>query len=80
MTVVSKSASLESLGLGPGTHTLKVVVAGETVAFEVEAPATRPSPVLRQGTGFVQTWSGTARKMDDPGDEWLERINRKHLR
>jgi len=77
MTILSKSASLESLELGPGTHTLKVVVAGDTMAFELAAPATSASPIARQGTGFVENWSGTARKIDDPGDEWLEHINRK---
>ena len=80
MTVLSKNAPLGSLGLGPGTHTLKVVVAGDTMAFEVETPTVSAPPAPRQGTGFVETWSGTARKIDDPGDTWLEHINRKHLR
>jgi len=79
MTVLLKSAPIELLGLGPGTHTLKVVVAGDTMAFEVEAPATSTPPEPRQGTGFVETWSGTARKIDDPDDTWLEHINRRHL-
>jgi hypothetical protein len=80
MTVLTKSATIESLGLGPGVHLLKVVVVGDSVAFEVAAPADRPPPVPQQGTGFVKTWSGTARKMDVPGDDRLAHINAKHLR
>jgi len=80
MTVLTKSAPIESLGLGPGVHLLKVVVAGDIVAFEVAPSAHRPPPEQRQGTGFVKTWSGTARKMDVPGDAWLAHINAKHLR
>ena len=80
MTVLTKSAPLESLGLGPGVHMLKVVVAGDTVAFEVTAAADRAAPRPRPGTGFVKTWSGTARKMEVPGDDWLAHINAKHLR
>jgi len=80
MTVLSKSAPIESLGLGPGIHLLKVVVAGDSVAFEVAATTDRTSPVPRQGTGFVKTWSGTACKMATPGDAWLAHINAKHLR
>jgi hypothetical protein len=80
MTVLTKSAPIESLGLGPGVHLLKVVVAGDTLAFEVAASADRATPEPRQGTGFVKTWSGTARKMDVPGDDWLAHINTKHLR
>jgi hypothetical protein len=55
-------------------------VAGDTVTFEVAASADRTTPVPGQGTGFVKTWSGTARKMDVPGDDWLAHINAKHLR
>ena len=79
MTVLTKSAPIESLGLGPGVHLLRVVVAGDTVAFEEAASADQATPVLRQETGFVKTWSGTARKMDVPGDDWLAHINAKHL-
>jgi hypothetical protein len=80
MTVLTKSAPIESLGLGPGVHLLKVVVAGDTVTFEVAASADRTTPVPGQGTGFVKTWSGTACKMDVTGDDWLAHINAKHLR
>lgn len=80
MTVLSKSAPIEALGLGPGIHLLKVVVAGDSVAFEVAATPDRTAPAPRQMTGFVKTWSGTASKMDTPGDEWLAHINAKHLR
>jgi hypothetical protein len=34
-----------------------------TVAFEVAPSAERVAPVLRQGTGFVKTWSGAARRL-----------------
>jgi hypothetical protein len=80
MTVLTKSAPIESLGLGAGVHLLKVVVAGDTVAFEVAQSGHRQPPEPRQGTGFVKAWSGTARKMDVPGDPWLAHINVKHLR
>ena len=34
--ILSKSAPIESLGLSQGVHRLKVVVADDTVSFEVE--------------------------------------------
>ena len=80
MTVLTKSAPIDALGLGPGVHMLKVVVTGDTVAFEVAASADRVSSRPHQGSGFVKTWSGTANKMDDPSDDWLAHINAKHLR
>jgi hypothetical protein len=79
MTVLTKSAPIDSLGLSPGVHMLRVVVAGDTVAFEEAASADPATPARRQETGFVKKWSGTARKLDVPGDDWLAHINAKHL-
>lgn len=31
-------------------------------------------------TGFLKRWGGTMRKIEDPADPRLTRINRKHLR
>ena len=59
---------------------LKVVVAGGSVAFEVVAAADRAAPGPRPGTGFMKTWSGTARRMEIPGDAWLAHSKAKHLR
>lgn len=80
MTVLLKSAPIESLGLSPGVHHLKVVVADDTVSFELEGPAAGEGPELRKGSGFVAAWGGSARKVENPADEWLTHINEKHLR
>jgi hypothetical protein len=80
MNVVAKSSSIASLGLGRGVHWLKVVVADDTVAYEVTTPFDVPAPEPRQSTGFVEKWGGTARKMDVSDDVWLDHINQKHLR
>jgi len=80
VTVVRKNSPIESLGLGPGVHLLKVVITGDTVAYEVAATTPSSTPQLRTGTGFVGKWSGTARKMEVSSDDWLAHINAKHLR
>lgn len=80
MTVVTKSSPIASLGLGPGVHLLKVVVAVDTVAYEVAEPPELPNPEPRQPTGFVRKWRGTARILDASDDAWLSHINSKHLR
>jgi len=80
MTLLKKDSPIESLGLGPGVHWLKVVVAGDTVAYELTSKPPHAAPVQRQGTGFVRKWSGTARKIENSDDEWLSHINAKHLR
>jgi len=61
-------------------HLLKVVITGDTVAYEVAATTPSSTPQLRTGTGFVGKWSGTARKMEVSSDDWLAHINAKHLR
>lgn len=80
MNVVGKSFPIGSLGLSPGVHRLRVVVSDDTVAYEVEMTDIPSVPAPRKATGFVGRWSGTARKMDIPEDEWMARINTKHLR
>jgi len=80
MTIVKKESPIGSLGLAPGVHWLKVVVAGDTVAYELMSQTPHTSPSQRKGTGFVRKWSGTARKDDDSDNEWLSHINAKHLR
>ena len=82
MTTVAKSTPIGSVGLSQGKHLVRVHVGEETVSFEVESSAAsdgaRPAP--RQPTGFVEKWSGTARKVVDPADAWLTHLNEKHLR
>lgn len=78
MTVITKKTPIASLGLGPGVHFLKVVVDGDTLAYEVASSS--PAPVRRMATGFVKKWSGSARKLDDSADAWLEHIHSKHFR
>lgn len=80
MNVISKSASIESLGLSPGVHRLRVVVSEETVTYELETVDLPSVPSPRKGTGFIRRWSGTTRKVDIPGDERVAHINAKHLR
>ena len=80
VTILSKSAPIESLGLCPGVHHLKVVVAGDTVSFELEKSTEGEDSELPKGSGFVATWGGSARKVEDPADKWLTHINDKHLR
>jgi hypothetical protein len=80
VTVLSKSAPIESLGLSPGVHHLKVVVADDTVSFELEGSAVAENKDVRRGSGFVTAWGGSARKVEDAEDEWLTHINKKHLR
>lgn len=79
MTVLSKTAPIESLGLPQGVHHLKVVVAGDTVSFELEDSKTEAQHT-RGKTGFVAKWSGSARRIENPSDEWLTHINEKHLK
>lgn len=80
MTVVAKSSPIASLGLGPGVHLLKVVVAVDTVAYEVAEPPELPKRERRQPIGFVRKWGGTAPIVDASDDAWLSHINSKHLR
>lgn len=80
MTTLLKSAPIESLGLSPGIHHIKVVVAEDTVSFELECQATSDGPNLGKSSGFVRAWGGSTRKAEDPADEWLTHINEKHLR
>jgi hypothetical protein len=80
VTVLSKSAPVEALGLSTGVHHLKMVVADDTVSFELEEAALLGNEDIRRGTGFVANWGGSARKVVDAEDERLTRINDKHLR
>lgn len=83
MTTVNKNAALGSLGLPSGDHWVKFHVEGDVISFEVaasKAAASEPAPRKRKPTGFVELWGGTARKIEDASDEWLTRINEKHLR
>lgn len=82
MHTLAKSAPLVTLGLPQGDHWVKFHVEDETISFEVAAslPKNASKPVAHKPTGFVQTWGGTARKVEDASDEWLSHINEKHLR
>lgn len=84
MPTVTKSATLDTLGLPAGDHLVRFHVEAEMISFEVAAsrlPVTSPqSAATRQPTGFVKKWGGTARKVEDSEDAWLTHINDKHLR
>ena len=82
MTTVSKSATLETLGLPPGDHVVHFHVGVEVISYEVAGEGGRlpEAARTRQPTGFVQRWSATARKIEDKADAWLSHINEKHLR
>ena len=81
MNVLTASTPLGSLGLSSGDHWVRFHVEGDAIAFEVatSAPLAAKSG-LRNPTGFVQKWGGTARRIDDPKDVWLTHINDKHMR
>lgn len=86
MNTVTKAAPLGTLGLPSGDHWVRFHVEGETISFEVTqslphaATAETERTSTRKPTGFVQKWGGSVRKLDDPSDPWLTRINDKHLR
>jgi hypothetical protein len=80
MTTVTKSTPIGSLGLEPGEHLVRIHVGSDTVSFAVETAARPATPAPLRPTGFLQRWSGTASKVEDPADEWLTHINDKHLR
>lgn len=86
MNTVTKASPLGSLGLPTGDHWVRFHVEGESISFEVAqsspvlaSPGTERT-VVRKPTGFVKRWGGSFRKIDDPSDPWLTRINEKHLR
>jgi len=84
MPTVTKSATLDTLGLPAGDHLVRFHVEAEVISFEVAAsqpPAATIEPDgARKPTGFVKKWGGTAEKVEDPEDVWLRHINDKHLR
>lgn len=80
MNTISKSASLGSLGLPSGDHWVRFHVEGESISFEVAASVPRIAARGGNPTGFVEKWGGTAKKIEDPDDAWLTRINDKHLK
>jgi len=83
MPTLTKSATLDTLGLSVGDHLVRFHVEEQVISFEIAAsvpPAVSPGAAgKRQPTGFVQKWGGTARKIDDSEDAWLAHINDKHL-
>ncbi|HCN30717.1 MAG TPA: hypothetical protein DIT64_18730 [Verrucomicrobiales bacterium] len=82
MKTLTQSTPLGTLGLPSGDHWVKFHVEGDSISFEVAAsvPAKANSPAKKKPAGFVQKWSGTAKKIEDAGDTWLAHINEKHLR
>lgn len=82
MNTLSKSDPLGTLGLPAGDHWVKFHVEDDSISFEVAESTPTPAPTTgkRMPTGFVRKWSGTARKVEDAADDWLSRINEKHLR
>jgi hypothetical protein len=84
MPTVTKSTTLDALGLPTGDHLVRFHVEAEIISFEVAASrlpvATPESAHPRQPTGFVKKWSGTAKKTAVSDDPWLTHINDKHLR
>ena len=83
MSTLTNESPIGSLGLESGDHWVKFHVDGDRITYEVAAslPAAMVQTTgARKPTGFVQKWSGTARKVEDKGDAWLSHINEKHLR
>lgn len=81
MNTIPKSAPVETLGLPRGDHWVRFHVEGDSISFQVAASLPPcGQPVQKKPTGFVRKWGGSVKKMDADGDEWLEHINRKHLR
>lgn len=82
MNTITASTPLGTLGLASGDHWVKFHVEGDAISFEVAAsmPAHVASALPKKPTGFVQQWSGSARRISDPNDAWLTHINDKHLR
>jgi hypothetical protein len=82
VNVLTKNASLGTLGLPAGYHWVKFHVEGDFISFELAEtpPPCAPFPGGRNPTGFIKKWGGTAKKVEDSGDVWLSHINEKHLR
>jgi hypothetical protein len=82
VSVLTKKASLGTLGLPAGDHWVKFRVEGDLISFELAdtLPPSAPFPGGRNPTGFIKKWGGTAKKVEDSGDAWLSHINEKHLR
>ncbi len=80
MNTFPKSAALATLGLPSGDHWVMMHVGDDAISIEVTASLPPQPDRLTKPTGFVQRWSGSARKLDDASDDWLEHINQKHLR
>lgn len=82
VNVLTKNASLGTLGLPAGDHWVKFHVEGDLISFELAdtPPPSPPFPGGRNPTGFIKKWGGTAKKVEDSGDAWLSHINEKHLR
>lgn len=86
MNTLTKSATLDTLGLSSGDHWVRFHVEGDSISFEVASAAAgeklnvMPPTGQRKPTGFVQKWGGSARKVEDLTDGWLTHINDKHLR
>ncbi|WP_395745208.1 hypothetical protein [Prosthecobacter sp.] len=81
MNVLTKSTPLGTLGLASGDHWVRFHVEGDAISFEVTASTLAGGePPSKKPTGFVQKWSGSARRVEDPNDAWLTHINDKHLR
>jgi hypothetical protein len=80
MNTYPKSAALGTLGLPSGDHWVRVHVEDDAISFEVAASLPQQGGKPGKPTGFVQLWGGSAKKLEDAGDEWLAHINSKHLR
>lgn len=80
MNTVTKAASLDALGLPKGDHWVRFHVDEQSISFEVAASIPEKLSSPKKPTGFVQRWSGSAKKIDDASDSWLTHINEKHLK
>lgn len=84
MNTLTKTDTIDTLGLPQGDHWVRFHVEKDVISFEVAGSspvrATTAAAPLRMPTGFVEKWGGSVMKLDDPGDSWLTHINEKHLR
>ena len=82
MNWLTKNAALDTLGLPSGDHWVRFHVEGDNISFVVASsiPQNPKSGSSGKPTGFVQRWSGSAKKLEAEGDHWLAHINEKHLR
>lgn len=84
MSALTKSDTLDTLGLPQGDHWVRFHVENDLISFEVAGSSqdakSTPAKPRRTPTGFVEKWGGSVRKLEDPNDTRLTHINEKHLR